>query len=358
MVFSLCCPPIGQKNTKGFLPNQERVFARPFGTGPYSVCPQGLLFLVCTFCSSNFFPPVLTLSPAPLTAPGSPRMLENTLACQNLALICYHRMVFPSSRVSYFPPVYLIIMQVFETKSDKEKVKRKRKKKDDDEKEKDKPARRPSNASSNTTSTTETEIPKKRRRKDKAEKATKVKQEEIVDVEEDDDDDDDDDDDEICASSGCTRPQGDEVGWVQCDICEKWYHLACVGLSPEKAEAMDSYNCRLCTGGGSSTNSAVGTPAAASPESENIDVDGTTPSATTPTSPSPPVCLVDVEGTDATQQQENESENETALASVIQNTAAKPCEVATIDLCSDTEDAEGDADVDVETGITERVAND
>ena len=242
-------------------------------------------------------------------------------------------------------------MQVFETKSDKEKMKRKRKKKDDEEKDKDKPARRPSNASSNTTLTTESETPKKRRRKEK-EKVAKVKQEEIVDIEEEDDD----DDDEICASSSCTRPQGDEVGWVQCDICEKWYHLACVGLSPEKAEAMDSYNCRLCAGGGSSTNSVAGTPAAASPESENIDVDGTTPSATSPTSPSPPVCLVDVEGTDAAQQQENASEP--VPASVIQNTAAKPCEVTTIDLCSDTEDTEGDADVDVETGNTERAAND
>ena len=92
MVFSLCCPPIGQKNTKGFLPNQERVFARPFGTGPYSVCPQGLLFLVCTFCSSNFFPPVLTLSPAPLTAPGSPRMYTSIskliyVATQNVVVL-------------------------------------------------------------------------------------------------------------------------------------------------------------------------------------------------------------------------------------------------------------------------------
>ena len=261
-------------------------------------------------------------------------------------------MVWDTSVAAFLTFFLLIIMQVFETKSDKEKVKRKRKKKDDEEKDKDKPARRPSNSSSNTTLTTETETPKKRRRKEK-EKVAKVKQEEIVDIEEEEDD---DDDDEICASSACTRPQGDEVGWVQCDICEKWYHLACVGLSPEKAEAMDSYNCRLCTGGGSSTNSAVGTPAAASPESENIDVDGTTPSATTPTSPSPPVCLVDVEGTDAAQQKENTSE--TVVASVIQNTEAKPCEVTTIDLCSDTEDTEGDADVDVETGNTERAAND
>lgn len=233
--------------------------------------------------------------------------------------------------------------QVFEAKSDKEKVKRKRKKKDDEEKDKEKPARRPSNASSNTTTATETETPKKRRRKEK-EKVAKVKQEEIVDVEEDDDD----DDDEICAAASCTRPQGDEVGWVQCDICEKWYHLACVGLSPEKAEAMDSYNCKTCVGGGSSTNSAVGTPAAASPESENIDVDGTTPSATSPTSPNPPVSSVDVEGEgiDTTRKQEDESQ--TVRASVMKITSDKPPALITIDLCSDTDDMEADVDIESE----------
>lgn len=229
--------------------------------------------------------------------------------------------------------------KVFEAKSDKEKVKRKRKKKDD-EKDKDKAAKRSSNATANasTANGTETETPKKRRRKEK-EKVTKVKREEMVDVEEDDDD-----DDEICAAPSCTKPQGDEVGWVQCDTCEKWYHLACVGLSPEKAEAMDSYNCKTCTGEGSSTNSAVGTPVPASPESENIDVGGTTPSATSPSSPSPPGCLVDVESTDAVHQQEN-AEIETSPVSV---TCEKPSLVTTIDLCSDNEE-DIEAEVDVET---------
>ena len=200
--------------------------------------------------------------------------------------------------------------------------------------------------SSISTTTTETEVtPKKRRRKDKEkEKAAKVKQEEIVDVEEDDDD----DDDEICAAGKCTRPQGDEVGWVQCDICEKWYHLACVGLSPEKAEAMDSYNCRLCIGGGSSTNSAGGTSTAASPESENIDVDGTSPSANTPTSPTLPVFIDNVEGSETAQQQQQQQIESAETKEV--------CQVTTIDLCSDTEDME--ADVDVETGNTERGASD
>lgn len=239
-------------------------------------------------------------------------------------------------------------MQLFEAKVDKEKVKRKRKKKDNDDKEK--PARRASNASSANSSAMATEIPKKRRRKDK-DKVAKVKQEEIVNVEEDEDD--DDDDDEICAAASCSRPQGDEVGWVQCDICEKWYHLACVGLSPERAEAMDSYNCRLCVGGGgggsSSTNSAVGTPPAASPESENIDVDGTTPTSLTP-----PVSIADVEVAETTQQQEQEAA-ETAHDHGNNDTVMRP--VTTIDLCSDDESTHEDmaADenvVDIEIGNT------
>ena len=128
----------------------------------------------------------------------------------------------------------------------------------------------------------------------------KVKQEEIVDVE----DDDDDEEEELCAAAACSRPIGEEVGWVQCDVCERWYHVACVGLTPERAEAMDSYNCRHCLTetGGSSTNSAAGTPTAASPESENIDVDGTTPCASSPSSPAPQVSIVDVVSTDTTEQ--------------------------------------------------------
>ncbi|XP_022801801.1 lysine-specific demethylase 5C-like [Stylophora pistillata] len=240
--------------------------------------------------------------------------------------------------------------QLFEAKSAKEKVKRKRKKKDNEDKEK--PARRGSNASSTNSAPATSETPKKRRRKDK-EKVVKVKKEKMVDVEEDDDED-DDDDDEICAAGACTRPQGDEVGWVQCDVCQKWYHLACVGLSPERAEAMDSYNCLLCVGGGegSSTNSAVGTPPGASPESENVDVDGTTP-----TSPTPPVSIVDVEGMETAQPQGQEPA-ESAVGCQGDGNSVRP--VTTIDLCSDDESVHEDIQtdentVDIETGPTDQV---
>ena len=39
---------------KSFLPNQERVFVRPFGTGAKRVCPQGLVFFFRTFARRIF----------------------------------------------------------------------------------------------------------------------------------------------------------------------------------------------------------------------------------------------------------------------------------------------------------------
>ena len=39
----------------------------------------------------------------------------------------------------------------------------------------------------------------------------------------------DDDDDEICSAKRCLQPTGDDINWVQCDKCEKWYHLFCIG---------------------------------------------------------------------------------------------------------------------------------
>ena len=39
----------------------------------------------------------------------------------------------------------------------------------------------------------------------------------------------DDDDDEICSAKRCLQPTGDDINWIQCDKCEKWYHLFCIG---------------------------------------------------------------------------------------------------------------------------------
>lgn len=39
---------------------------------------------------------------------------------------------------------------------------------------------------------------------------------------------------------------GDEVDWVQCDKCELWFHLTCLGLSKRDVSADDDFVCRTC----------------------------------------------------------------------------------------------------------------
>ncbi|XP_044124436.1 transcription factor 19 [Bufo gargarizans] len=36
---------------------------------------------------------------------------------------------------------------------------------------------------------------------------------------------------EPCAWRSCRLPQEDTVGWVQCDRCDSWYHVVCIGRS-------------------------------------------------------------------------------------------------------------------------------
>ena len=36
-----------------------------------------------------------------------------------------------------------------------------------------------------------------------------------------------------------------EVGWVSCDLCEKWYHVTCQGACDEEL-ASENYTCKLC----------------------------------------------------------------------------------------------------------------
>ncbi|CAH2314316.1 Hypothetical predicted protein [Pelobates cultripes] len=36
---------------------------------------------------------------------------------------------------------------------------------------------------------------------------------------------------EPCAWRSCCLPQEDTVGWVQCDRCDSWYHVVCIGRS-------------------------------------------------------------------------------------------------------------------------------
>jgi PHD-finger len=41
---------------------------------------------------------------------------------------------------------------------------------------------------------------------------------------------------------------GHEVDWVQCDACQKWFHLVCVGLTKMDVSDDKDYICRTCRG--------------------------------------------------------------------------------------------------------------
>ncbi|XP_077979102.1 lysine-specific demethylase 5A-like [Glandiceps talaboti] len=60
------------------------------------------------------------------------------------------------------------------------------------------------------------------------------------------DDDDDEEEDEKCSAKTCKQPTGDDINWVQCDDCEQWFHLLCIGLSTELAEN-EEFICSTCT---------------------------------------------------------------------------------------------------------------
>jgi hypothetical protein len=40
---------------------------------------------------------------------------------------------------------------------------------------------------------------------------------------------------------------GKEVNWVQCDRCELWFHLLCVGLAANQVSENEDYHCYKCT---------------------------------------------------------------------------------------------------------------
>ncbi|KAK2958428.1 hypothetical protein BLNAU_6698 [Blattamonas nauphoetae] len=69
------------------------------------------------------------------------------------------------------------------------------------------------------------------------------------------------------ARTYCICKQPYDVGqfMIQCDICNDWYHGKCVGITPEKAETMDSYYCEKCVGKNPSGNKRQ-PPAAAAAE--------------------------------------------------------------------------------------------
>lgn len=56
---------------------------------------------------------------------------------------------------------------------------------------------------------------------------------------------DDDSTEELCAI--CGIGETDEAAeWIGCDVCLKWYHLECVGLTKSRADRIKKYICNLC----------------------------------------------------------------------------------------------------------------
>ncbi|XP_053459647.1 transcription factor 19 [Nycticebus coucang] len=50
---------------------------------------------------------------------------------------------------------------------------------------------------------------------------------------------------EPCAAPCCCLPQEETVAWVQCDGCDVWFHVACVGCSIQAAREAD-FRCPGC----------------------------------------------------------------------------------------------------------------
>ncbi|XP_004485062.3 transcription factor 19 [Dasypus novemcinctus] len=53
---------------------------------------------------------------------------------------------------------------------------------------------------------------------------------------------------EPCAAPRCRLPQEEPVAWVQCDGCDVWFHVACVGCSFQAAREKD-FQCPGCRAG-------------------------------------------------------------------------------------------------------------
>ncbi|CAM5159562.1 unnamed protein product, partial [Eretmochelys imbricata] len=50
---------------------------------------------------------------------------------------------------------------------------------------------------------------------------------------------------EPCAAPRCRLPQDETVQWVQCDGCDAWFHVACVGCSYSAVQEAD-FRCGGC----------------------------------------------------------------------------------------------------------------
>ena len=52
---------------------------------------------------------------------------------------------------------------------------------------------------------------------------------------------------ETCDAKECKSPKDKVINWIQCDSCQKWLHMVCVGMQKKVADRIDFYTCSGCT---------------------------------------------------------------------------------------------------------------
>ncbi len=55
---------------------------------------------------------------------------------------------------------------------------------------------------------------------------------------------------EVCNECKLPRPENyaadQDLVWIGCDVCEKWFHVVCVGMDPETDVTGLDYTCTSC----------------------------------------------------------------------------------------------------------------
>ena len=50
-----------------------------------------------------------------------------------------------------------------------------------------------------------------------------------------------------CAANPCLRPPDLQIDWIQCNNCELWFHMDCIGVDPELVKINEDFICKNCT---------------------------------------------------------------------------------------------------------------